>query len=207
MAGGKIQTRKRRRRRSGQGEEEGLEGRKVPGEEGSAGSTGSGSKAGEGEEEEGGQGLAGPEFKDGEVENTGRFKGQKRIDVRYSVSNELTKLGLFVKKEDNPIKVPMCQRSKDIMKPQCAGLWPMSTLGWPNDTLDFQKPFPVTVLQMGGTGFFGGSLMSKSLGNVVDPIDIVEGVTFQQLNDKLRSGKLDPKELKTAEKYQNTAFP
>ena len=49
--------------------------------------------------------------------------------------------------------------------------------------------------------------MSKSLGNVVDPIDIMDGISLQALNEKLRMGNLDPKELKTAEKYQKTAFP
>lgn len=52
-----------------------------------------------------------------------------------------------------------------------------------------------------------GRKMSKSLGNVIDPIDIMEGITLEQLNDKLRRGNLDPKELKTAEKYQKAAFP
>lgn len=52
-----------------------------------------------------------------------------------------------------------------------------------------------------------GRKMSKSLGNVVDPIDIMTGISFQELQDKLRFGNLDPKELKIAEKYQHTAFP
>jgi valyl-tRNA synthetase len=52
-----------------------------------------------------------------------------------------------------------------------------------------------------------GRKMSKSLGNVIDPIDIMDGITLQSLNDKLRLGNLDPKELKTAEKYQKASFP
>jgi len=52
-----------------------------------------------------------------------------------------------------------------------------------------------------------GRKMSKSLGNVIDPVDIMQGITLQELNDKLKLGNLDPKELKTAEKYQKTAFP
>jgi valyl-tRNA synthetase len=52
-----------------------------------------------------------------------------------------------------------------------------------------------------------GRKMSKSLGNVIDPIDIMQGITLQELNDKLRLGNLDPKELKTAEKYQKSSFP
>jgi len=49
--------------------------------------------------------------------------------------------------------------------------------------------------------------MSKSLGNVIDPVDIMEGITLDMLNDKLKQGNLDPKELEKATKYQKTAFP
>lgn len=42
--------------------------------------------------------------------NAGKFEGQKRFDVRYAVTDELTKLGLFVKKTDNPMKVPSSQK-------------------------------------------------------------------------------------------------
>jgi valyl-tRNA synthetase len=44
--------------------------------------------------------------------------------------------------------------------------------------------------------------MSKSLGNVIDPIDIMQGISLQDLHDKLMTGNLDPKEVKNAEKFQ-----
>ncbi|ORY15058.1 valyl-tRNA synthetase-like protein [Clohesyomyces aquaticus] len=285
--------------------------------------------------------------------NTGNFAGQKRFDVRYTVVEELTKLGLFVKKQDNPMKVPLCSKSKDVveplMKPQwwmkmkglaepaikvvregkvaisppqmekiyyhwmenindwclsrqlwwghqipayfvkfegeegegdrtdnelwitgrteqealqkaeakfkgkkftlerdedvldtwfSSGLWPFSTLGWPNKTLDMDTLFPTSFLETGWDILFfwvarmimfslhltgkipfsevychslirdsEGRKMSKSLGNVIDPVDIMEGVTLAVLNEKLRVGNLDPKELKMAEKYQQKSFP
>jgi valyl-tRNA synthetase len=283
--------------------------------------------------------------------NTGDFEGQKRFDVRYTVVEALEKAGLFVKKEDNPMKVPICSRSGDviepIMKPQwwmkmeglakpaieavengsikirpatsekiymhwmnniqdwclsrqlwwghqipayfinieggegdrsenelwitgrteeeaqkkaeklfpgkkfslerdedvldtwfSSGLWPFSTLGWPNETLDLKNLFPTSVLETGWDILFfwvarmimlslhltgkvpfkevychslirdsEGRKMSKSLGNVVDPIDIMDGISLQALHAQLQVGNLDPKELKTAEKYQKTAFP
>ena len=40
-----------------------------------------------------------------------------------------------------------------------------------------------------------GRKMSKSLGNVVDPIDVIEGITLEQLGAKLGYGNLDPKVL------------
>lgn len=52
-----------------------------------------------------------------------------------------------------------------------------------------------------------GRKMSKSLGNVIDPVDIMEGITLQDLHDKLLQGNLDPKEVKTATKYQKDSFP
>lgn len=55
--------------------------------------------------------------------NTGKFSGQKRFDVRYSVTEELTKLGLFVKKADNPMKVPLCEKSKDVIEPLMKPQW------------------------------------------------------------------------------------
>ena len=55
--------------------------------------------------------------------NTGKFEGQKRFDVRYTVVEELTKLGLFVKKEDNPMKVPLCAKSKDVIEPLMKPQW------------------------------------------------------------------------------------
>ena len=52
-----------------------------------------------------------------------------------------------------------------------------------------------------------GRKMSKSLGNVIDPIDVIEGIELQTLHDKLLMGNLDPKELQTATRFQKTSFP
>lgn len=38
-----------------------------------------------------------------------------------------------------------------------------------------------------------GRKMSKTLGNVVDPIDVIEGITLENLHEKLLQGNLDPK--------------
>ena len=52
-----------------------------------------------------------------------------------------------------------------------------------------------------------GRKMSKSLGNVIDPMDIINGITLDQLQEKLKQGNLDPKEVATATKFQKAAFP
>ena len=52
-----------------------------------------------------------------------------------------------------------------------------------------------------------GRKMSKSLGNVIDPLDVMKGIELEALHDKLKQGNLDPRELVKATKFQNTAFP
>uniref|UniRef100_A0A8C2RC25 Valine--tRNA ligase, mitochondrial n=1 Tax=Capra hircus TaxID=9925 RepID=A0A8C2RC25_CAPHI len=52
-----------------------------------------------------------------------------------------------------------------------------------------------------------GRKMSKSLGNVLDPRDIISGVELQVLQDKLRDGNLDPAELAIAASAQRKDFP
>lgn len=283
--------------------------------------------------------------------NAGSFEGQKRFDVRYTVIQELEKLGLYVGKANNKMSIPLCSKSKDviepILKPQwwmkmkplaepaieavksgkiklkpassentyyrwmesiddwclsrqlwwghqvpawyvklkdgpaydvddghwvcgetediargkaekkfpgqsfelerdpdcldtwfSSGLWPFSTLGWPNETHDLEKLYPTSVLETGWDILFfwvarmimfglkmtgkvpftevychslirdsEGRKMSKSLGNVIDPVDIMDGITLEQLTDKLKAGNLAPKEIERATKWQKSAFP
>ncbi|CEJ95014.1 Putative Valyl-tRNA synthetase [[Torrubiella] hemipterigena] len=284
-------------------------------------------------------------------ENAGAYKGQKRFDVRYTIQDDLKAKGLYVDKKDNAMKVPLCEKSKDVIEPilkpqwwvrtkdlaepaiaavkngdikikpesaersyyrwmegiqdwcisrqlwwghRCpvyfanieggagdipedklwfsgrtkedaeakakaalpgktftleqdedvldtwfsSGLWPFSTLGWPNKTADLDKLFPTSILETGWDILFfwiarmvmlslrltdkvpftevychslvrdsEGRKMSKSLGNVVDPLDVISGTELQKLHDKLLQGNLHPDEVAKATKYQKTAFP
>ncbi|KAK8146232.1 hypothetical protein G3M48_003420 [Beauveria asiatica] len=119
-----------------------------------------------------------------------------------------------------------------------SGLWPFSTLGWPNKTHDLEKLFPTTILETGWDILFfwiarmimlslkltgkipfeevfchslvrdsEGRKMSKSLGNVIDPLDVISGIPLQTLHDKLALGNLHPTEVERATKYQKTSFP
>jgi valyl-tRNA synthetase len=284
-------------------------------------------------------------------ENTGSYQGQKRFDVRYSIQEDLKKAGLYVDKKDNPMKVPICDRSGDVVEPMLkpqwwmrmreladaaiaavkagqitikpesseksfyrwlgeindwclsrqlwwghqipvyfakvegaeedrsddslwfsgkneaeaeakarkalsgkkfilerdedvldtwfsSGLWPFSTLGWPKKTEDMANFYPTTTLETGWDILFfwvarmimlgikltgevpfsevychslvrdsEGRKMSKSLGNVIDPLDVIYGITLDKLHAKLLSGNLASTEVEKASKYQKTAFP
>ncbi|CAK9438293.1 uncharacterized protein LODBEIA_P25170 [Lodderomyces beijingensis] len=52
-----------------------------------------------------------------------------------------------------------------------------------------------------------GRKMSKSLGNVIDPLDVITGIPLQGLHDKLLTGNLDPRELEKAMEGQKTSYP
>lgn len=52
-----------------------------------------------------------------------------------------------------------------------------------------------------------GRKMSKSLGNVIDPLDVISGQNLQKLHDDLRMGNLPEKEIQKAEEGQKKLFP
>ncbi|XP_022882885.1 valine--tRNA ligase, mitochondrial 1-like isoform X2 [Olea europaea var. sylvestris] len=119
-----------------------------------------------------------------------------------------------------------------------SGLFPLSVLGWPDDTDDLKAFYPTSVLETGHDILFfwvarmvmlgmklGGDVpfrkvylhpmirdahgrkMSKSLGNVIDPLEVINGITLQGLHKRLEEGNLDPNELKTAKEGQVKDFP
>lgn len=119
-----------------------------------------------------------------------------------------------------------------------SALFPFSSLGWPQQTPDLTRFYPLSLLETGsdlllfwvgrmvmlGTQLTGqlpfskvllhamvrdrqGRKMSKSLGNVLDPRDIIRGAELQVLQEKLRDGNLDPKELAIAAAAQRKDFP
>lgn len=52
-----------------------------------------------------------------------------------------------------------------------------------------------------------GRKMSKSLGNVIDPLDVIHGVSLQGLHDQLLNSNLDPSEVEKAKDGQKADFP
>ncbi|KAI0791363.1 tRNA synthetases class I-domain-containing protein [Abortiporus biennis] len=119
-----------------------------------------------------------------------------------------------------------------------SGLWPFSIMGWPEKTFDFDHYYPSSVLETGWDILFfwvarmvllgihltgqmpfkevfchamirdaHGRKMSKSLGNVIDPLDVIQGLPLDKLHEKLYEGNLDEKEIKKAKDGQKKDFP
>ena len=119
-----------------------------------------------------------------------------------------------------------------------AGMFPFASFGWPDQTLDLESFYPGNLLETGydiiffwvarmvmlGVELLGqlpfrevymhtiirdahGRKMSKSLGNVLDPIDLIRGISLQGLHDKLNDSNLDPKEIETATSAQKQDYP
>jgi valyl-tRNA synthetase len=99
-----------------------------------------------------------------------------------------------------------------------SGLWPFSTLGWPEKTAELKAFYPNAVMETGhdiiffwvarmmmmGLHFMGevpfrtvylhamvrdekGQKMSKTKGNVIDPIDLIEGAPLERLPGGIRN--------------------
>ncbi|MEO8229184.1 MAG: class I tRNA ligase family protein, partial [Chloroflexota bacterium] len=116
-----------------------------------------------------------------------------------------------------------------------SGLWPFSTLGWPDDTPDLRRFYPGTVMETGydiiffwvarmmmlGIHFMdeppfetvylhglvrtgGGAKMSKTAGNVVDPLEAIDEIGADALRFALIHGIAPGADQKfTQEKLEN----
>nr|XP_033772878.1 valine--tRNA ligase isoform X1 [Geotrypetes seraphini]XP_033772879.1 valine--tRNA ligase isoform X1 [Geotrypetes seraphini]XP_033772880.1 valine--tRNA ligase isoform X1 [Geotrypetes seraphini] len=119
-----------------------------------------------------------------------------------------------------------------------SGLFPFSIFGWPNETEDLQVFYPGTLLETGHDILFfwvarmvmlglkltgklpfkevylhavvrdaHGRKMSKSLGNVIDPLDVIKGISLEGLHAQLLDSNLDPVEIERAEEGQRADYP
>ncbi|KAI9195933.1 hypothetical protein LWI28_019552 [Acer negundo] len=135
-------------------------------------------------------------------------------------------------------KFEMCQDPDVLDTWFSSSLFPLSVLGWPDETDDLKAFYPTSVLETGHDILFfwvarmvmlgsklGGDIpfrkvylhpmirdahgrkMLKSLGNVIDPIEIINGISLDGIHKRLEEGDLDPKELDVAKAGQIIDFP
>ena len=119
-----------------------------------------------------------------------------------------------------------------------SSLWPFASMGWPNETEDYKKHFPTSLLVTGFDIIFfwvarmmmmsleftdqipfkdvyvtglirdeNGQKMSKSKGNVVDPLDLIYGISQDDLVEKRTSNLMQEGIAEKIERKTRNQFP
>ncbi len=52
-----------------------------------------------------------------------------------------------------------------------------------------------------------GRKMSKSLGNIINPVDVIQGIGLEDLHKTLLGGNIDPREVEKAKQGQKQDYP
>jgi len=168
-----------------------------------------------------------------------------RIPAWYCADNHIT----VSADEEGPVGCSDCGAPADRLVQESdifdtwfsSGLWPFSTLGWPDLTSDLKRYYPSQVMETGhdilffwvarmmmlGIELMGeppfetiylhgmvrdpeGQKMSKTKGNVVDPLSLIDEIGADALRFALVSGtaagadqRLSPEKLESARNFMN----
>ncbi|KAI7869469.1 valyl-tRNA synthetase [Spinellus fusiger] len=160
-------------------------------------------------------------------------------DNHYWVSGKTEALARVEAEARFPGKTFALEQDPDVLDTWfSSALWPFSIMGWPENTDDMKKFYPSSLLETGWDILFfwvarmvmlgikltgqvpfkevfchamirdaHGRKMSKTLGNVIDPVDVIEGISLEGLHQKLLEGNLDAKEVAKAKAGQKSDFP
>jgi valyl-tRNA synthetase len=169
----------------------------------------------------------------------GELNDRSNNEKWVSGRNEKEALETAMKKFNVSADMITLEQDEDVLDTWfSSGLWPFSTLGWPEKSLDMEKFFPCSLLETGWDILFfwvarmvmlslkltgsvpftkvfchamirdaHGRKMSKSIGNVIDPLDVIEGITLQDLQKRLETGNLEAAEVSRAKAGQAKDFP
>ncbi|XP_072317796.1 valine--tRNA ligase [Eucyclogobius newberryi] len=166
-----------------------------------------------------GEDMDGHYWVSGRTEDEAREKAAKRFNV-------------------TPDKIALRQDEDVLDTWFSSGIFPFSIFGWPNETTDLSVFYPGTLLETGHDILFfwvarmvmmglkltgklpfkevylhavvrdaHGRKMSKSLGNVIDPLDVITGISLEGLHAQLTDSNLDPVEVEKAVQGQKADYP
>ena len=145
--------------------------------------------------------------------------------------------GAMIVSREDPTNCPTCSGGKlrqesDVLDTWfSSGLWPFSTLGWPDETPDFKYFYPTAMMETGydilffwvarmimfGLEFTGeepfnaiylhglirdehGQKMSKTKGNVIDPLEVMDEMGTDALRFTLLVGSTPGKDMNLSTK-------